>query len=84
MRKIFNIFFMAGFTLSYLFIIFLGLYKEWLYVKENFINMVNPFIYLLVLWDLIRTPVVWIVIIFGAMCYLSSIGLDKITNKEFE
>lgn len=46
----------------------LFIYCDWLYVRESFVNFINPFILLAAAWDLLHMSVFWLCLGVTIVC----------------
>lgn len=54
----------------------LMMYIEYLYIRADWFNLFNPLIHLMVLWDLVRMPLAWILLAFAAIGYFGAKWID--------
>ena len=55
----------------------LFLYVEWAFVRENFLQIFNPFLQLQVLLRLLTIPLFWLLLILAGVGYFAMAGVDK-------
>ena len=58
----------------------LFLYVEWLYIRESFVNFLNPFLQLDILVTLITMPLFWVLAVVGLMSGVAMNYADKHTE----
>mgnify|MGYP000902514195 CR=1 FL=1 len=61
----------------------LVLYVGWLQIRGDFIQLLNTFLYLEVLFTLLQTPLFWILIIVTGVSMLEGAGVEKINDDYF-
>ncbi|MGI6570028.1 MAG: hypothetical protein ACOX27_03045 [Caldicoprobacterales bacterium] len=54
----------------------LFLYIEWLYIREDLIQIINPLLHFQVIFTLLKTPLFWILIVVTLLGFFASRGAE--------
>ena len=70
MKEIIKFLFNTCYIIFWLYFMFVGGCIEWMIIKDSIIQFFNPFVYLLVLIQLLQIPFTYVIIIPLIICFV--------------